>query len=77
MLELKFIRSNPDKMREMLKNRGYNLDFSVFESIDGRRRETLGSLENLRHQRNRVSKDIASMKKREADASAIIAEMKK
>ena len=77
MLELKFIRSNPDKMREMLKNRGYNLDFSVFESIDGRRRETLGSLENLRHQRNRVSKDIASMKKRKADASSIIAEIKK
>ncbi len=77
MLELKFIRSNPDKIREMLKNRGYDLDFSVFESIDGRRRETLGSLENLRHQRNRVSENIASMKKRGDDASSIITEMKK
>jgi seryl-tRNA synthetase len=77
MLELKFIRSNPDKIREMLKNRGYDLDFSVFESIDGRRRETLGSLENLRHQRNRVSEDIASMKKRGDDASSVITEMKK
>jgi seryl-tRNA synthetase len=77
MLDLKFIRSNLDKVKEMLKNRGYDLDISVFESVDKERRETLTTLESLRHQRNRVSDDIASMKKKGEDASQIIDEMKK
>jgi seryl-tRNA synthetase len=77
MLDLKFIRSNLDKVKEMLKNRGYDLDISVFESVDKERREILTTLESLRHQRNRVSDDIASMKKKDEDASQIIGEMKK
>ena len=77
MLDLKFIRSNLDKVKEMLKNRGYDLDISVFESVDKERREILTTLESLRHQRNRVSDDIAAMKKKGEDASQIIAEMKK
>jgi seryl-tRNA synthetase len=77
MLDLKFIRSNLDKVKEMLKNRGYDLDISVFESADKERREILTTLESLRHQRNRVSEDIAAMKKKGEDASQIIGEMKK
>lgn len=77
MLDLKFIRSNLDNVREMLKNRGYDLDISVFESVDKERREILTLLERLRHQRNRVSEDIAAMKKKGEDASQIIGEMKK
>lgn len=77
MLDLKFIRSNLDKVKEMLKNRGYNLDVSVFDSVDRERREILATLESLRHQRNRVSEEIAAMKKKGEDASQIIGEMKK
>jgi seryl-tRNA synthetase len=77
MLDLRFIRSNLDKVKEMLKNRGYDLDISVFESVDKERREILATLESLRHQRNSVSDEIASMKKKGEDASQIIAEMKK
>ncbi|MGD8982834.1 MAG: serine--tRNA ligase [Desulfobacteraceae bacterium] len=77
MLDLKFIRSNLDKVKEMLKNRGYDLDISVFECVDKQRREILTTLESLRHQRNRVSEDIAGMKKKGEDASQIIGEMKK
>jgi len=76
MLDLKFIRSNLDKVKEMLKNRGYNLDVSVFETVDKERREILATLERLRHQRNRVSEEIAAMKKKGEDASEIIGEMK-
>lgn len=60
----------------MIKNRGYGLDISVFESIDGRRRELLPALESLRHRRNSVSQEIADMKKRGKDASDLIQEMK-
>jgi len=77
MLELKYIRSNFDKIKEMIKNRGYDLDVSVFESIDRKRRDILPVLEGLRHDRNRVSQEIAEMKKNGEDASHVIEEMKK
>jgi seryl-tRNA synthetase len=77
MLDLKLIRSNPDKIKEMLRNRKNDLDMSVFESVDKERREKLSTLESLRYQRNKVSEDIAVMKKNGRDASTVIAEMKK
>ena len=77
MLDLKYIRSNLDSVKRMLKNRGDDLSLSLFESLDQERRERLTVLEELRHQRNRVSEEISVMKKRGEDASQIIAEMKK
>jgi len=76
MLDLKFVRSHLNDIENMLKNRGYDLDISRFETVDQTRREILSGLEALRHQKNRVSEDIAAMKKRGEDASTVIAEMK-
>jgi seryl-tRNA synthetase len=76
MLDLKFIRSRLDAAKQMLANRRYDLDLSLFETVDKQRREILPRLENLRHRRNQVSEEIARMKKRKDDASALIAEMK-
>jgi len=76
MLELKFVRSNLGDIKEMLKTRGYDLEISRFETLDQERRGKLSVLERLRHQRNRVSENIAAMKKRGEDPSNIIAEMK-
>jgi len=77
MLDLRFIRANLDAVKQMLKNRHNDLDISIFESIDRRRREILPVLETLRHRRNKVSEEIARMKKQREDASGLIAEMKK
>jgi seryl-tRNA synthetase len=77
MLDLKFIRNNLETVKTMLENRGYDLDISVFESIDKKRRNILPELENLRHQRNTVSEEIASMKRNGEDASSRIEEMKR
>jgi seryl-tRNA synthetase len=77
MLDLRFIRTNLDAVKEMLKNRRNDLDISLFETIDKRRREILPALETLRHRRNTVSEEIAGMKKQRQDASGVIAEMKK
>ena len=76
MLDLKFIRSRLDVVRQMLANRNYDLDLSLFETVDKRRREILAVLENLRHRRNTVSEEIARLKKGGQDGSALIAEMK-
>jgi len=77
MLDLKFIRSHMESIREMLRNRRYDLDLSAFENIDRKRREILPVVEELRHRRNKVSEEIALMKKKSADASGLIADMKK
>ena len=76
MLDLKFIRSRLDVVKQMLANRNYDLDLSLFETVDKRRREILAVLENLRHRRNTVSEEIARLKKGGQDGSALIAEMK-
>ncbi len=76
MLDLKYVRANPDRVREMIRNRGYDLDISRFEALDRKRRERLTELEELRHRRNRVSGEIAAMKKNGEDAGERIAEMK-
>ena len=76
MLDLKYVRSNLGSIKEMLKNRGYDLDISRFETLDRERRDRLTELEELRHRRNRVSDEIAAMKKKGEDATSVIAEMK-
>jgi seryl-tRNA synthetase len=77
MLDLRFIRTNLDAVKHMLKNRRNDLDISVFEAIDKKRREILPTLESLRHRKNKVSEEIAQMKKQRQDASGLIGEMKK
>jgi seryl-tRNA synthetase len=76
MLDLKFVRSNLNLVADMLKDRGYDLDLSGFESLDEKRRSILASLEELRYRRNKVSDQIAAMKKGGEDASSLISEMK-
>ncbi len=76
MLDLKFIRSNLPKVKQMLADRGYDLDIDRFSRLDRKRREGLTSLEELRHRRNSVSEEIAAMKRGGEDASALIEEMK-
>ena len=63
MLNLKFVRSNLQRVQETIQNRGYDLDISEFERLDEERRARLTSLEELRHRRNTVSEQIALMKK--------------
>ncbi|UCG99838.1 MAG: serine--tRNA ligase [Deltaproteobacteria bacterium] len=76
MLDLKFVRSNLDLVAYMLKDRGYDLDLSRFQSLDEKRRSIQASLEELRYQRNRVSDQIAAIKKTGQDTSSLISDMK-
>lgn len=76
MLDLKFVRANMDLITQMFNNRGYELDLSMFRSLDEKRRSVLTDLEELRHERNKVSDKIAVMKKQGEDASSLISQMK-
>jgi seryl-tRNA synthetase len=76
MLDLKFVRTNLDLIADTLKNRRYDLDLSEFQYLDKKRRSILVRLEDLRYQRNKVSDQIAAIKKDRGDASLLISEMK-
>ncbi len=76
MLEIKFVRENLPMVQETLKKRGDPVDLSLFEKSDSVRREVLAEIEQLRHQRNVVSKQIADMKKTGEDAGQPVMEMR-
>ncbi len=76
MLDIKFIRSNPDKIKKALKDRGMDFDLDKLLSIDEERRKLLQEVEELRNKRNTVSQQIGKKKKQGEDASELIAEMK-
>ena len=76
MLDLKFVRTNVDLITDTLKNRGYELDLSKLQHLDKQRRSILVKLEDLRYHRNKVSDQIAAIKKEKKDALSLISEMK-
>jgi seryl-tRNA synthetase len=77
MLDLKYLRSNLEEVKEALRKRGSDLDLSTFDRLDEERRSLLKALEDLRHQRNRASEEIARRKRDGEDAADIIADMKR
>ena len=62
MIDINIIRNNPDVIREAIRKR--NKDPSIIEKIvqlDGQRRTLILEIENLRAQRNKLTKDQADL----------------
>ena len=76
MLDLKFIRENPDLVKQSIKNRNLKLDLDSLISLDDSRRKILVELEDLRAQRNKANDEISAMLKAKQDAKAKIVSMK-
>lgn len=76
MLDLKFIRENPDAVRTMLKQRNTEAELDKLLECDERWRSLLSEVEDLRHRRNKVSKKIGELKRAKKDASDLISEMR-
>ena len=77
MLDLKFVRSNPDVVRDSLIRRGESTEgLDELLAADEKRRAILVDVEELKRQRNEASEKVARLKREGADASLIIDEMK-
>jgi len=78
MLDLGFVRDNLPTIEEMLRHRGMNPDVVLkdFRTVDAQRRQAITSAETLKAERNRLTEQIAGMKKSGQDASQVIAETK-
>ncbi|MEQ2129937.1 serine--tRNA ligase [Caldanaerobacter subterraneus KAk] len=76
MLDIKFIRSNPDVVRRAIELKGEKADLDRLLLLDEKRREMLVELEALKNKRNTESDNIARLKREGKDASELIAQMK-
>ncbi|MGA3268629.1 MAG: serine--tRNA ligase [Verrucomicrobiota bacterium] len=74
MLDIKLIREKPDFVRQRLATRGAGDEARIDELLkwDEQRRKSLGEVESLKSQRNRVSKEIGALmgQKKVAEANA-------
>jgi seryl-tRNA synthetase len=76
VLDLKLIRSEPERVKEALERRGAGEEIDELLRLDARRRELLPLIEGGRAEQNRASKEIAEAKRSGGDASKAIAEMR-
>ena len=76
MNDIRRIRQEPEEMQRLLAKKGIEVDFGPLIALDARRREALTEMEQLKAERNRVSEEVARIKKTGGDADALILEMR-
>lgn len=76
MLDVKFVRSNPEKVEQALKNRGGKINLAGFLQMEGERRELLSKVEQMKAERNAVSQEIGKAKKAGLPAEDKVLEMR-
>jgi len=77
MLDIKLIRENPELVKTGIENKREKNRIDEILVLDSKRRELIFRTDELKSKRNQTSMEIAKLKKSGADASNIIAEMKR
>jgi seryl-tRNA synthetase len=76
VLDLKFIRENPDQVAQGLAAKGVSVDIQTLLDLDLEKRTLLKQSEELKAKRNSASDEIARLKKQGKPAESLIIEMK-
>ena len=76
MLDIKFIRENPDLVKKALKDRALKFDLDGLIKLDETRRQVLSELEKLRAEKNRANDEISALLKAKQNAKGKISSMK-
>jgi seryl-tRNA synthetase len=76
VLDLKFIRENPDQVAQGVEAKGVSVDIQSLLDFDQERRTLLKQSEELKAKRNAASDEIAKLKSRGQPAEVIIAGIK-
>ena len=78
MLDINFIRNNPDKVKQAIIHKHENAaNVDQLLELDTKRRSMIHACEQLKSKRNERSKEVSELKKKGLDASRIIEETKK
>lgn len=75
MLDIKWMRENPEAVVAGVARRGDTLDMAPFLEAEERRRQVTGAIENLQMRRNTISKQVGQLKKAGEDATELMAEV--
>ena len=76
VLDPKFIRQNPEAVKQAIANKGEKADVDGFLAADEKRREIISTVEKLKAERNTVTAEIAKLKKSGQNADEMIAKMR-
>lgn len=76
MLDLKFIRSNPEKVQEGLNKRNKDISIAPILELDEKRRKLLAEVEKMKAIQNQKSKEIPKLKKEGKDTTELMNELK-
>jgi seryl-tRNA synthetase len=71
MLDIKFIRENPDLIKEAVRKKHLSFDVDALLAIEEKRKQTLATFENLRAEQNNLSDEIPKAKSPEERAKFI------
>ena len=77
MHDIKFIRDNPKKFNEKMKNRNVNIVSDDILRIDKKNRELISNLQIFQEERNLLSKQIGTLIKDGKDAAKVQEGVKK
>lgn len=76
MLDIRWIRSNADEVRQFLADRNNDMDIGPLLGLDEERRLLLTETEELKARRNEGSRKVGAARARGEDASAAMEEMR-
>jgi len=76
LLDMKFVRNNPQVVQDALLKRGSAVTLDEFLKLDQQRREKLFLVEQMKNRRNLVSEEIGRLKKAGKDAPEMQLEMR-
>ena len=76
MLDIRFIRENAEAVKTAMRNRNVDVDVDAVLELDSRRRAMVTEAEELKAERNRISKSIGLMIKEGKDPEEIKAQVR-
>ncbi|MGI6251978.1 MAG: serine--tRNA ligase [Aminivibrio sp.] len=76
MLDIRWIRAEPDEVRKLLADRNSDVDIAPLLEMDGIRRDLVTETEELKARRNEGSRKVGAARARGEDADALMEEMR-
>ena len=61
MIDINLLRSDPEKVKNNLKIKNYDLDIGLFNEIDSSRKTLQIEVEDLKGLKNKLSKDFGAV----------------
>lgn len=77
MLDLKYIISNLEVVKEKTKNRNYDFDFDLLISENNKRKNIINEVEKLKADRNAISKQVGILKREGKDTTELQEQVKR